>query len=494
MAKGNIALSNTINVTISNAPKGLGNYNTNSIYLFTNEKPLSVNPYIWAVNAQDVIDEYGSSSLTAKMATGLFSPAQNLRTGNGQVLVFPYDGVNATSTTLTTQAIEAAQLQAFQAVANGELTINIDGQDYTANKLNFTAATDIADVVTVLQGIGLDCDIEVAETNKIKFTSRNQGTKSKLEIKETSDATGTDLYGANYLNGAAVTKTEGTNASGTTLPEAIAQAEEVGYCGGVISTQTFDNDTILANAKYINGIDHVYYEVTNSLKNIEDLGKALQAAGDKKTRPMAYSLSGTIGAKQAIATNATVSQSVNYNGTNTVLTMNLKELTGILPDTNLTQTYFNLAKQYGVDIYATTEGLSCVYSFDNGYYTDEATTDLWFKKSLEVNGFNYLRKTNSKIPQSEAGMVGLKKAYEQSCIQGVRNGSFAAGEWNESIPFGDPEDFMRNIREVGYYIYSTPISQQTQAEREGREAPVVQIACKRAGAIHSSNVIVNIQR
>ena len=42
MAKGNIALSNTINVTISNAPKGLGNYNTNSTYLFTNEKPLNL--------------------------------------------------------------------------------------------------------------------------------------------------------------------------------------------------------------------------------------------------------------------------------------------------------------------------------------------------------------------------------------------------------------------------------------------------------------------
>ena len=111
MAKGNIALSNTINVTISNAPKGLGNYNTNSTYLLTNEKPLSVNPYIWAINVQDVINEYGKDSVTAKMATGFFSPAQNLRTGNGQLLVFPYDGVNATSTTLTTGAIDSAKIQ-----------------------------------------------------------------------------------------------------------------------------------------------------------------------------------------------------------------------------------------------------------------------------------------------------------------------------------------------------------------------------------------------
>jgi len=85
MATGNIAFSNTINVSLSNTPSGLGDYNTNSIVLLSNETPLSAEPYIWAVNAQDVINEYGSNSLTAKMATALFTPAFNLRTGGGQL-------------------------------------------------------------------------------------------------------------------------------------------------------------------------------------------------------------------------------------------------------------------------------------------------------------------------------------------------------------------------------------------------------------------------
>ena len=494
MAKGNIALSNTINITIADTPSGLGEYNTNTICLFSNEQPLSVEPYIWAVNADDIINEYGANSMTAKMAIGLFSPSQNLRTGRGQVLVFPYAGVNATSATLTTQAITAEAIQAFQAVANGDLTIEIDGQDYVASKLNFSAISQVDDIVTILENIGLDVDIEVVNTNQIKFTSRNQGTNSGVVLKDTPEGTGSDLYVPTLLNGADVTTVAGTNASGTTLSEAIAQAEEIGYFGGILTTQICDNDTIIANATYINGKDHIYYEATNSLKNIGTLGAEIQGATLTKTRLLAYTSKGATGAKQAIATYATVAQSVNYNGNNTVLTMNLKELAGIAPDTNLTQTYYNLAKQYGVDIYGSTEGLSCIYSFDNGDYTDEATTDLWFKKALEVRGFNYLRQTNSKIPQTESGMVGLKSAYEQACIQGVRNGSFAGGEWNGAIPFGNPEDFKRNIREVGYYIYSLPIAQQAQAEREDRIAPVIQIACKRSGAIHSSDVIVNIQR
>ncbi len=494
MAKGNIALANTINITIANTPSGLGEFNTNTICLFSNEKPLSVEPYIWAISAQDIINEYGTDSLTAKMAIGLFSPSQNLRTGRGQVLVFPYEGVNATSATLTTQAITAEVITAFQAVSNGDLTIEIDGQDYVATKLNFSAISQVDDIVTILNNIGLDVDISVVNTNQIQFTSRNRGTNSNVTLKQTESGEGTDLYGETLLNGATATVTAGANVSGTKLSEAIAQAQEVGYFGCILTTQTCDNAAIVENAKYINSTDHIYLETTNSLKNISTLGAEIQSAGLTKTHILAYSPKGTAGAKEALATYATEVQSVNYSGNNTVLTMNLKELTGITPDTNLTQTYFNLAKQYGVDIYGSTEGLSCVYSFDNGAYVDEITTDLWLKKVLEVRGFNYLKQTNSKIPQTESGMVGLKSAYEQACIQGVRNGSFAPGEWNGAIPFGNPDDFIRNIRETGYYIYSLPIAQQVQAEREDRIAPVVQIALKRSGAMHSSDVLVTIQR
>jgi hypothetical protein len=229
-----------------------------------------------------------------------------------------------------------------------------------------------------------------------------------------------------------------------------------------------------------------------SLNNISVLGAAIQSAELTKTRLIAYS--GVSGEKQAVATYATIASSTNYNGDSTALTMNLKTLTGIQPDYNLNQTYFNNAKQYGVDIFANTEGLSVVYSFDNGLFTDEATGELWLKKALEVSGFNYLRKTNTKIPQTESAMAGFRNSYEQRLLQGVRNGLIAPGTWNDSIPFGNSEDFLRNIEEKGYYIYSLPISKQAQTEREERIAPVVQIAVKLSGAFHSSNVIVNIQR
>ena len=91
-------------------------------------------------------------------------------------------------------------------------------------------------------------------------------------------------------------------------------------------------------------------------------------------------------------------------------------------------------------------------------------------------------------------MTGLRNAYGQVCERALRNNTIAPGTWNSAIPFGDPEDFKNAIAEQGYYIYSIPVAQQSQTEREARKAPVVQIALKRSGAFHFSEVIINVER
>lgn len=488
---GEIALTNTINVSLSGTPSGLGEFSTNTILLASNETPLNADPYIWAVNAQDVINAYGTDSVTAKMARALFTPDRNLRTGKGQVLVVPYTATNATSANTKTIAITATIISALKLLSSADLTLGIDGADYHVKGMNFTSINTVADIVKVLSAQNLDCDIEVVDTNKIQFTSRRVGlTDSVIELKATTTPDGTDIYGASYLDGANQVTTAGVNATGTKLKDVVSLAESYGYFGGILTTQKCENDLIVENATAIQGLDHIYFEATKSLKNIAVLGASLKSASLRKTRLNAYSGD----EKLEIATYASIACSSNYSGTDTALTMNLKELAGVPADLNLNQTYYTSAKTNGVDIYGSTCGLSAVYSFSNGAYTDEVTMDLWLKKALEVAGFNYLRKTNTKIPQTEAGMTGLKNAYIQVLEQGVRNGCIGVdNQWNDSIPFGDPETFQDNIKQLGYYIYSIPVAEQAQTERENREAPLIQIAVKRSGAIHSSNVLVTVQ-
>lgn len=485
--------SYTVSVSLAATPSGLADYNTNSIAIFTNDPAGFSEAYQAYMTPNAVGTDFGTDSLTYAMANALFTPVPNFRTGGGYLYVFPFKGVNATSGTLTTADI-SANVTNFKSVTNGVLNLTIDGTVTQVEGLDFSTVQTLADIVTVLQNQNLDVYIEATEDNKIKFTSKRFGTESAVTIAAASDTDdATDLNGATYFNGSEAIPVTGTNASGQTLAEAVAAAQQQVYFGGVLTTQYCDNATVQANAAAIQALDCDYFEAITSMKNIALLGKDIKAAGLGKTRSLVLS-NGAKEAKVAIAAYATIAKSVNRKGSNTANTMNLKTLTGCLPDNGLSDTYVLSAQTNGVDIYANTGGLSVVYSNDNNGFTDDIEFQLWFKLAQMVAGFNYLRQTNTKIPQTESGMNGLKNAYAQICEQAVTNGSVAPGTWSQSIPFGDPEDFSRNIQEKGYYIYSAPISQQAQTDREARKAPVVQIAVKCSGAIHFSEVIINVQR
>jgi hypothetical protein len=186
--------------------------------------------------------------------------------------------------------------------------------------------------------------------------------------------------------------------------------------------------------------------------------------------------------------------STNFSAINVASTMHLKNLAGVSSDSGMNQTLLNAAKAVGADVYVNIAGQACVMSFGaNEFYDDVYNLD-WLVGALEVAGFNYLRQTGTKIPQTEQGMDGLKAAYRRVCSQAVSNGFIAPGSWTGSDTFGDPEDFKRNITDFGFYIYSQPVALQPVADRNAREAPVVQIAIKFAGAIHSTDVIVNVNK
>lgn len=486
-----VPLSYTINVSLSSTPTGLADFNTNSIAIFSNETPAFSESYQAYLTPSAVASDFGTNSLTYKMAQALFTPVPNFRTGGGVLYIFPFNGTNATSGSFTTPDI-SDNVTAFKSVTNGSLNITIDSVNSLVTGLDFSTVTSVKDIVTVLNKKGLDVYIE-EDSDTIRFTSKKFGTDSGVVISTITEGSGVDISAAAYLDASNGTTTAGTAASGTSLADAVAEAQKEVYFGGVLSTQYVDDTTLLANSTAIQSADCDYFEAMTSLKDIAITGAAIKSAGNGKTRTLAYS-QGAETAKIAVATYASIAKSVNYNGSNTAKTMNLKTLTGIVADSGLSDTYVLSANTNGVDIYGNTGGLSVVYSNDNNGYTDDIEANLWHKKATEVAGFNYLRQTNTKITQTEAGMTGLKNAYAQVCEKAIRNNTIAPGTWNTAIPFGDPEDFKRNIEEKGYYIYSIPVAQQSQTEREARRAPLVQIALKRSGAFHFSEVLINVER
>jgi hypothetical protein len=177
--------------------------------------------------------------------------------------------------------------------------------------------------------------------------------------------------------------------------------------------------------------------------------------------------------------------------------MNMKQLVGFVPDTTIVQADLVTCQSTGVDIYPPFgfQGLvatgNLYTSGANGFF-DQIYNQFWIQFALQVAGYNYLAQTNTKIPQTETGMDGLKNAYRLVMQQAVTNGIAAPGAWNSSTVFGNPASLIRSVGDIGYYVYSLPVSQQAVADRQARKAPLVQIAAKMAGAIHSSAVIVQI--
>ena len=487
-----IALSNTANITLASVPSGVAEPSINSIALFTIETPSITGTYSAHVSSSTVGELYGTSSLTYKMAQAIFSQTPNLRTGDGTLYVIPYVGTSATSTSWTSANL-SSNLTGIKAVTNGSLKLTLDGNTpVEATGLDFSNVTDFNDVATILNGAGFDIFIE-ATTNGIKFISKRVGSESSIAFGAAT--AGTDLAGASYLNGAGGTVIAGVDStSQESLDNAILRVKDIISFGGILTTQILDNADIAGIATTVQEQNMLWLEGTCSLANIPILGNTIKSAGNTHTHIIAYS-NGLTEMKCTIAAALSRALSVNWAGVNTANTLNLKQLATIAPDLNLSQTYYNQAKQFGVDFYGSTQGYSCYYSFDNGAFIDEIVMNMFLKSKLEVEAFNVLAKVNTKVPQTEAGVNVVKSALQNVLIQGVRNGYIAAGTWNTlANRFGDVEDFDANIEQHGYYMYSQPVSQQSQADRELRKCPLIQIAIKRSGAIHSVTGEVILER
>lgn len=303
------------------------------------------------------------------------------------------------------------------------------------------------------------------------------------------------IQSPNFLNGGGYLAIIPFSSSSETLAEAISRTAGLVQYFGILSTKDYNAEEISNAAAAVQAMNKMLFAVSSSAADIAAGGSfaAIAEAGYDKTRCLAYLSDDTLSAKRMAAAYAGRALSTAFEGSNTTQTMHLKDLAGITADPSITETQLQLCKNCGADVYANIAGAAKTFTSGKNGYFDQVHNRCWFLGALETAGFNALAKVSTKIPQTESGMSLLKGAYRLVCERGVRNGYIAPGAWNGADRFGDPEAMLRNIEETGYYIYSQPVSLQAQTEREARKAPLVQIAAKEAGAIHSTSVIVQIE-
>lgn len=281
-----------------------------------------------------------------------------------------------------------------------------------------------------------------------------------------------------------------------TVRTAIARIlSQVYFFGIIIDEEMYSQAAeFAALAVYVQTLDKLFFYASSQQADYATNGllDLIRQASETHTRCLFYS-DGTASHTQLMAAAyAARLLSTDFSGSNTAQTIHLKSLAGIVADTVIDQTELVKVQAAGVDVNVSIAGIVSIYSSGLNAWSDEVYNELWLKFALETAGYNFLRTASSKIPQTETGLEGLKNAYRGVLDQAVANGFLAPGTWTASTPFGDPQALIRCVKDIGYYVYSSPISKQSIADRVARKAPLIQIAAKTAGAIHSSNIQVNV--
>lgn len=285
-------------------------------------------------------------------------------------------------------------------------------------------------------------------------------------------------------------------AGSETTQAAIARTLNSVYYFGILIDEEMSGvpAAFAALAVYVQTLDKMFFYASSVQADYAPGGllDLVRQASETHTRCLYYNDSTPLDTQKMSAAYAGRALSTDFEGSNTTQTMHLKALAGITPDPTVDQTALEAVQTAGVDVYVNIASISAVFTSGENAFFDEVYNEFWLKFALQTAGFNYLRDTSTKIPQTETGIEGLKNQYRNVCAQAVRNAFVGPGAWTSSQVFGDPASLIRCIKDIGFYVYSTPLSQQSQSAREARQAPLIQIAIKTQGAVHSSNVIVNV--
>lgn len=468
----NLSQNNVIVVSAAAAPKGVSAFNTGNIAIFTHEVPgedFGTDPYKIYLSAGEVITDFGSGSATADMANSAFSQSPNLLTSGGYLAVIPQNPAGVKIT--------------FSNVPNAGAVALYYGTDTSkvSSSINYNATA--SDFQTALRTIPALAKCTVAGDWTDGFTVSTPG-----------DLNPSLAISSNTLNLSDDDTTITFTAQAVeTVGEAITRTADLIAYLGVTATRILDQAELLSTAAVIQAQYKIGYFPVRAVADVESGGKAdlIRSGNFTKTRALYYGLSDR-GALLFSAAYASRGQSVNFSGSDTTITMNLKDLATVPVDTTVTQTIFNKCKICGADLYGSLEGNGKVFSFGANSYYDQVLNLVWILTKLQEVAVNYLATTSTKVPQTENGVAGMLNVIRKVCQQAVVNGYVAPGEWTRSDTFGDPETFRQNIRQYGFYVFSNPISSQTAAERESRQLPICMTAIKESGAVHSGSILIYV--
>lgn len=392
-----------------------------------------------------------------------------------------------------------SEIDPWKAITDGAMKIEVDGVEASLTTLNFSSATNMNGVASVISAAltsagqsGATC---TWDGGKFIIETKATGTSAFMGYA-TSPAAGTDISSMTGLTQAKALPLIPGYAAETPAECAAKLADVSGEWYGFMfaADATITDEQLIDVSKFIEGSSksRIHGVTCTDARMLDstfttDIGSKLKELGLNRS-VVQYSAN-----PYAAASLFGRAFTVNFNGNKTTITLKFKQQPGVVAET-LTESQAKTLENKNVNVFVNYDNDTAILQegvVSSGAFFDEIHGLDWLQNALQTAIWNLKYQSKTKIPQEEDGVTQII-ARMVTVLDGARtNGLVGPGTWNAD-GFGQLLD--GDYLPKGYYIYSQPIDDQAQSEREQRKAPPCQVAVKLAGAIHFTNVMVNVNR
>lgn len=479
-----LPVSRVVNVAVEMSPTAAALRNFGSCLILGDSDIIDTDERIRLYSSiSDIATDFGISSREYLAAQAFFSQSPQPT----QVYIGRW-AKSATAGRLRGRTLSSAEqdISLFTAITTGTLSLTIDGASKSMASIDLSAETNLNGVASQISsalGVSGSC---AWTGERFVITSATTGTSSTVAT--------TDTGTLSSLMGFAGSATSVAGVAAESLASAITALLDYNTRYMVCVAPDASDDSIVEAAGLIEAASPsrmIGFTTQNSTEidstASSTLGSRLKGLGYNRTI-LVYSSDSPVAAASVFGRMATI----NFEGSNTTLTLKFKQLPGVTAE-NLRSSQAEALKSHNVNAF-------CAYQNDTsilqegitsgGWFIDETHGLDWLQNRVETDLWNLLY-TSKKVGQDESGATAIVSCVNKSLEQGVTNGLIAPGVWNGDA-FGALES--GDTLSTGYYVYIQPFDEQSQSDREARKAPPIQIAVKLKGAVHFINVTITVNR
>ena len=473
-----IEITEFADVSISVSPVGVQGGNFGILGFLTLFSDTATNPISPAERARaytslaSVAGDWPADSEVMKAATAFYSQTP---TPTDFVVLMNYD------TAQPAAVIGGGHdtLTELVAITTGTFDITVDGTDYALTSIDLSSAPDL-DIVAViveaaLQVAGSTATIEYGAYG-FEVVSGTTGVTSTISAVTgtLADPLGLTSYQASIGNGIdAETPVDSLAAI------AVAGIDYVGLVThkdlrDVLSGLT--GETTLEIAQACEGYKKIFCNTSNDL-SILNSAIDTDMATTLKNNTLRFTLT-TFSKNYNQYPSASVfgrAASVNFSGIGSTITLNLKQMPGVTAE-DLTPAEFGVLRsknasavvRIGKSVNAYTDSRMA-----SGSWLDTTHGLMWLENRCEVDLFNLLYQTTTKIPYTQTGINITVAVLDRSLQAAVRNGLAGPG----FLPDGTylPE---------GYVIESVALADVAAGDKGNRLYAGLSFKMVGAGALH----------